>query len=322
MIICKTPHRISLCGGGSDFKDFFDYNVGAVLSFAINKYQYHFFEDSYDNINHLSYLNVIENTKNINDIKHIGIKNILKNYNINNITYNIISNTYYNIGLGSSSCFYVSIFNIINEYKKLNLSKSEIADLAYKFETEILKMPIGKQDQFATTFGGINLIEFTKDSVNVNNLNNINYGKLIDNLILFKLERFNSIDILKQMKYDLSNNTKIIQKMVDLVYQLNNELLKNNFSDIGYILNENWEYKKKLNNNISNDYINKIYNIGIKNGATGGKIIGAGGGGGILFYSTDIDKLKNVFNYLDEIPFDIDLDGTKIIYNYNDTKLY
>lgn len=314
MIISRTPHRISLCGGGCDYEDFYKDNKAAVLSFSINKYQYHILENSFDNKNYLTYLTTNEIVNDIDDINHIGIKTIFNFYNIKNVNYKVISDIYHNIGLGSSSCFYVGLYTLLNEYKGLNLSKKDIAELACKIEIECLKQPIGKQDQYATALGGINLLEFNNNGVCDTNLNYIDYKRLINNFILFKIERFNSNQILKNMKDNLDNNKDILKKMVDLVYILKDNLVNNNFDNVGLILNDNWFYKKQLNSNITNEQINNIYKKGLKNGATGGKIVGAGGGGGILFYTENKEKLRSVFNNLEEINFDIDLEGTKIIY--------
>ncbi|GAB4431848.1 MAG: GHMP kinase [bacterium] len=322
MIIVKTPFRISFCGGGSDLKEYYSRYGGAVLSTTINKYVYlsmhpYFYKDGYL----LKYMKH-EEAENVEEIKHRIIREVFKDYGIKGVDFNSSADIPSGTGLGSSSSFTVGLINLCNIYTGRYMSKAEIADYACRIEIERLKEPIGKQDQYAAAFGGLNFITFNQDdTVNVEKifLNRENYEQLQNNLLMFYTGETRSAgEILSEQKANLNDNKKVsfLHKMVSLTYDLKNEFMKGNIDALGEILHTGWMYKKELASNITNDKIEHYYNLAIKNGALGGKVLGAGGGGFLLFYvkEENKEKLKNALKDLYRLDFRFETQGTTMIY--------
>ena len=319
-IICRTPFRISFFGGGTDFPIWFGKNKGQVISTSIDKYCYVLIRNL-PPINNFKYrLRYFKNelTKSINKIKHPSIRAVLSKYHINNDSLEVLHSADLpaRSGLGSSSAFTVSLINSISNYYNKNLSKKEIAFKAIEIEQKILKENVGCQDQIACAVGGFNVINFTTNKIFLRkiriNKTKLNYLK--DNLSIFFIGYPRNASEIEKEKIKIIN--KKINCYEDL-YQISNEALKilelkNNVSfinDFSYLLNETWKVKKKLSLNVSNAKINNIYEFALKNGAKGGKILGAGGGGFMLFFSKNIEekiklirslkKLTNInFNFI------------------------
>lgn len=322
MIITKTPFRISFSGGGSDIANYYEKFGGSVLSVSINKYVYlsihpYFFKDGY-----LLKYSKTEDVTSVDEIKHPIIRTVFKKYGIKGVDFNSSADIPAGTGLASSSAFTVGLINLCNSYCDKYLSKEEMAALACQIEIDELKEPIGKQDQYACACGGLNFIEFLKDgAVNVEKLflTSENYHKLEDNLMMFYTGETRSTgDILTEQTRNVSSDKAKIEnlhKMVALSVDLKNELLKGNIDSMGEILHAGWNYKKELASGISNSNIDYYYDLALKNGASGGKLLGAGGGGFLLFYVKDEnkEKLKNALD-LKELPFKFDSKGSGIIY--------
>lgn len=323
MIITKTPFRISFAGGGSDLADYYNEHGGAVVSVSIKKYIYlslhpYFFKDGY-----LLKYSKTEDVNDVEDIKHPIIKNVFKRYGIKGVDFNSSADIPAGTGLASSSAFTCGLINLCNAYTEKYLTKEKIAELACEIEIEDLKEPIGKQDQYACACGGLNFIEFYKDGVvNVEKLflTSNNYHKLENNLLMFYTGETRAAgDILSEQKSNIQNNKAKIEnlhKMVTLAKDLKEELLSGNIDNMGEILHTGWLYKKELAKAISNPEIDNYYDIAMKNGATGGKLLGAGGGGFLLFYVKDEnkDKLRKSLYNLKELPFEFDNQGTTVLH--------
>ena len=323
MIITRTPFRISFAGGGTDIKNYYEKYGGCVLSAAINKYMYlsmhpYFNENGYL----LKYLKT-ENVANIDDIKHPIIKAIFKRYKIRGVDFNSSADIPSGTGLASSSAFTSGLITLCNAYTNAAMSKEETAKLACKIEIDDLKSPIGKQDQYACTFGGLNFIEFNGDEtvkVQPLKLSDKKVKEFENNLLMFYTGKtHNSEEILKEQNWNLQNSKNKINnlhKIKELAITLKKELENGNIDSTGEILNENWEYKKELSNGISNSEIDEIYETGIKNGAIGGKLLGAGGGGFLLFYAKEENhvQLRSAMKNFKELIFEFNFDGTKVIY--------
>ena len=341
MIIAKTPFRISFFGGGTDFPDYFVENGGSVLSTSIDKYCYVNIRNLppfFDYNNEIVY-SKIEQVKNLDDINHPMVKNILKYFDINNIKISYDADLPARTGLGTSSSFAVGLINAISKLKNIKLEKKDISDLAIYVERELCKEEGGIQDQIAATFGGFNFIKFYKANkydkklfdkfgysaydyeINKIDIDNNILKTLNNNLFLFftGISR-NSFEIQKNTQKSLKNNTTNLNHLNDMV-DISIKILKsNNIDDFGHLLNDAWKIKKSLSSSISNNHIDDIYDKGINCGAIGGKILGAGGGGFILFYVpiTNHELFKSKMSDLMNVPFKFENDGTSIIYESND----
>ncbi len=330
MIITRTPFRISFAGGGSDMADYYEKYGGSVLSVTIDKYIYLTMHPYFKQDECFIKYSKTENVKDIEEIKHPIIKDIFKRYHLQGVDFSSIADIPAGTGLASSSAFTVGLINLCNAYTDKYMNKPDIAELACKIEIVDLKEPIGKQDQYACAFGGLNFIEFYKDGVaDVEKLylKSSAYHSLEKNLLMFYTGVTRKAgNVLAETKKTLENGDAKIQnlhKMVALSKELKEELLKGNIDAMGEILHRGWIYKKELNGMVSNPNIDHYYDIAIKNGASGGKLLGAGGGGFLLFYAQEDKKeqLRKALSSLKEINFNFDNKGTIIVY-YNKQSLY
>lgn len=262
---------------------------------------------------------------NVDEIKHRIIREVFKLYDIRGVDFNSSADIPSGTGLASSSAFAAGLINLCNAYNETYLNKEEIAEQACRVEIELLKEPIGKQDQYACACGGLNFIEFeTSGRVNVDKvfLTTDGYKRLEDNLMMFYTGQTRAAgDILKEQKKNTTDNAAKINnlhKMVQLAKDLREELLHNNIDAMGEILHRGWMYKKELAGGISNELINHYYDLALKNGASGGKLLGAGGGGFLLFYVKEENhqRVRYALRDLKELPFKFDNKGTTIIH-YN-----
>jgi D-glycero-alpha-D-manno-heptose-7-phosphate kinase len=324
MIISRTPFRVSFAGGGSDIPAYYRINGGSVLSATINKYIYlSLHRYFYKNMYFLKYSQneIVEKTS---EIKHRIIKEVFTEYSINGVDFNSSADIPSGTGLGSSSAFTVGLINLCNAYSSKYSTKEEIAKLACQIEIDRLKEPIGKQDQYACAFGGLNFIRFNEDeSVTLEKifLPKEKMIELNDNLMMFFTGKIRSASkILQQQKNNLNINklkSNNLKKIVDLSCCLKSDLQNGNIETFGDILHQGWKYKKELADEISDEIINFYYEKALKNGARGGKLLGAGGGGFLLFYCPR-EKQTQLISALKElffVPFKFDEMGTTIIYS-------
>ena len=322
MIISRSPLRIPLGGGGTDLPSYYKKKGGFVISVAINKYVFISLGESFNKKYILNYAK-LEKSNSINNIKHPLFRETLKYFNIKKPLHlsshaDIPSGT----GLGSSGCFTVTLVNILSKYKKLNLSKKELAEIACHIEIERLKEPVGKQDQYVASFGGMHEYVFNK-----NNTTEVNKLK-IDKKFITKLEGSmalfftgytrNSYDILniqdKKTKLLDKQMIKNLDQIKEFGYLVKNSLLTKNLGEFAMIMREHWKIKKKRSNNISNKKINYYHDMALDHGALSGKLIGAGGGGFLLFVYKEKSSLDILEKHgLQRVPFKFDLGGTEIL---------
>jgi len=324
MIITRTPFRISFIGGGSDLESYYKYNGGHVLSVTINKYIYQSCHKYFFEHESLIKYSQTESIKQGETIQHPIIKVVFDYFRVSQIDFNSTADIPSGTGMGSSSSFTVGLINLCSTLKGQTISKEEIAELAAKVEIKLLNEPIGKQDQYAAAFGGLNSIRFLPNGdtiVKPLNLSHFASGELHKRLRLFftGIQRSAST-VLKEQNDEMEKVIKrqVLDEMVNLVTHLKDALEAGNFNEMGRILNEGWRLKKSLSSKISNNFIDELYNFGLSCGATGGKLLGAGAGGFMLFYVplenlTKFDALTGA--KLKRFDFDFDFLGTKVIYN-------
>lgn len=326
MIICRTPFRVSFFGGGTDLPEYFQKNRGAVIGTAIDKYIYHtiskFPSKLFDYNTKISYSKV-ECVKSIDDLTHIPFREILRaTETFSDVEIHIAADLPSYSGLGSSSSFTVGLLKAIHEFKNSPIDAFKLAKEAIRIEREILHEAVGCQDQTFAAYGGMNLIRFESSNkiiVEPLNLSASTMEELSASLILFFTgitRRAATIESekIKQISAFESNYESMLT-IVDEAYAL----LKSgsNLAKFGELLHQAWNEKKALANGVTNLVIDEIYETGIKNGALGGKLLGAGGGGFMLFFvqPDNRERLKKALYNLSEIPFTMDAPGATIIYS-------
>lgn len=325
MIISRTPLRVSFAGGGSDLQDYYQTGRGRVVSTAIDKYIYITVNRKFDDLIRVSYSQT-EIVESIDDLKHNIIREALK---MTGITQGIevmymgdIPLGSAGIGLGSSSALAIGVLNALYALKGVHVSAERLAREACQIEIDILGHPIGKQDQYIVAHGGFNYIQFNKDeTVFVDPIicDATTRRRLNSKLLLFYtgIQRI-SATVLTEQKAKTHTNLDFLDKMVTLADTLRERLIENDIDEVGEILHQGWLYKQKLASNISNPQINDYYEKARNAGAVGGKILGAGGGGFLLFYCDEKhqDKVRAALSDLRETPFQMEPQGSKIIYVY------
>lgn len=322
MILVQTPMRISFFGGGTDFPEFYEkHGGGCVLSTAINKYVYVIVKPRFDKKIRLTYTKA-ELVDDVKDLKHDIVRECLKHTQIKEgIEIVTIGDVPSGTGLGSSSAVTVGVLKALYAYKGIETDSEYLAETADYILRKVLNHPIGVQDQYISAYGGFKFFDFTNDGVIAGYMNP---GKLFEHLICFYTGITREAnDILKVQRENISNRIEILQKMKELT-ELAGEKLEEGqnelfYDDFGKLLNEEWELKKQLGP-ISNPQIDELYKKGIAAGALGGKLLGAGGGGFLLFYCPNGTKGEVRFTmedeHLTEMPFEPEPDGTKVILNY------
>lgn len=322
MILSRSPLRISIGGGGTDLPSYYNFHDGFVIAAAINKYVYVTITKPFAKGIYLKYSN-IEKTNNIQEIKHPIIKEVLKRQEFlsDQIEITTLADVPSGTGLGSSGSFTSALIQALSHYNKKIISKKDIAELACHIEIDCLNEPVGKQDQYISTFGGIKCFTFKKNNEIIIEpllISKKTISDLENNLLLFftGFERSASTILSEQKK---NSETKVIIDNLNYIkklgYQIKNILEEGDIKSFGNILNEHWQYKKKRSKKMTNSNIDQLYNIGLENGAIGGKVVGAGGGGFLLFYAQDKNKLSNKMQSLgvEEMKFKFDNEGTKIV---------
>jgi D-glycero-alpha-D-manno-heptose-7-phosphate kinase len=323
MIITRTPFRVSFVGGGSDMETFYSHFPGAVLSTSINKFMYisshRFFFPGQLRVKYSE----TETVNNIDELKHPLLREAMRKTGVTRgIEISSIADIPSGTGMGSSSSFTVGLLHCLYAVKRQYVTHEQLAKEACQIEIEILGEPIGKQDQYAAAFGGLNIIHFESDgNVQVEPLyiKNEIYQRLQQNLVMFYIgNQRRASDILTEQKKNSSKEEKfnILKSMVQLVPDLRSCLYTGNLDDFGKILNENWVLKQKLASQITNSQIDDIYQAGLRAGASGGKLLGAGGGGFMLFYCDQKkqQKLLESMKPLEKFDFTFEREGSKVIY--------
>jgi len=321
MIITKTPYRISFFGGGSDYPIWYNKFGGKVLSTTIDKYLYltcrslpNFWDHSFRVV-----WSMIEEVKNIENIKHPTVRSLLKYLKIKKgleIHYN--GDLPAKTGMGSSSSFTVGLIKTLSIMQKQKLSGVALAKKTIFFEQKIMKEVVGSQDQVAASIGGFNKINFyKKNKIIITKQPEKNLKKLNSNLMLLYtgIQR-TAQDIAKTYEKNLTGSKeKNVLKIMRHVDQAEKLIKNGELKNFGELLNESWEEKKKISKLISNNKIDKLYNFSLKNGAVGGKLLGAGGGGFLLLYVPK-EKQLNLTKKLKKtiiVPFKFSQNGSEEI---------
>lgn len=321
MIITKTPFRVSFCGGGSDMPDFYREYGGCVLSTTINRYMYLMLHPYFDEHKTALKYSRNETVDDLMQIDHSIFRCVLNDMGISGVEITSTADVPSGTGLGSSSSFTVGLLHTLYCYKGKYVSKEKLASEACDVEIKKLGNPIGKQDQYAAAFGGLNFISFHKDdTVSVEPIiaGAETVKRLQDNLVMFYTGLTHDANrILAEQKKNISNadKTKNMLQMCSLAKEMKQALENNELSDFGRILNEGWMRKKELAGGISNPVIDELYDTAMKNGALGGKLLGAGGGGFLLFYCPKEaqERLKNKLR-LNPFAFRFEHDGSSVVY--------
>ena len=322
MIGTRTPFRISFAGGGSDLRSFYARHPGAVLSTAINKYMYILIHPYFDQKIQVKYSRT-ELVSRVAQIQHPIVRTALEQFNLEGVDINSIADIPAGTGLGSSCSFTVGLLHALYAYTGKFASRELLAQKACEIEIDILKDPIGKQDQYAAAYGGLNLITFHPDeTVQVEPviMPQGQRARLQENLLMFYLGGARAArDILGDQQANVQRDDRkfdCLVRMVGLARQLRESLVNGNLDDMGPILDENWRLKKSLSSHISDGWIDQCYERAKQHGATGGKLLGAGGGGFLLLYCAPEhqERLRRSLAHLKEMQFSFDRFGTQVIY--------
>lgn len=323
MIITRTPFRVSFCGGGSDLPSFYRRHEGCVLSMTINKYMYVSIHPTFNRDETVVKYSRTEIVRDVREIQHPIARQLLLDYGIDGVEIVSTADVPAGTGLSTSSAYTVGLIHALNAFRGKLCSQERIAREACELEIEKLGEPIGKQDQYGTAVGGLKFIRFrSDDSVEVEPLavSRQTLSELEGNLLLFYTGLTHSAgEILQEQSKNVAGEDKKFQnlvKMTELAYELREAVVAGNLDDFGRILNENWLLKRELASQISNDRIGKYYDLAMASGALGGKLLGAGGGGFLLFYcpKEKQKRLRSALSDLWELPFAMENSGTKIIY--------
>ncbi len=321
MLITKTPFRVSFCGGGSDMAAYYERYGGCVLSTTINKYIYLSIHPYFNE--HQTLLKYSENelVDDIRDIRHSIFHQILADMDVSGVEISSTADVPGGTGLGSSSAFTVGLLHTLYSYKGTFASKARLAKEACEVEIDKLGSPIGKQDQYAAAFGGLNFIRFNKDgtvSVSPVMMRASTHKTLEQNLLMFYTGTTRSAnDILREQKKNISQDEKNqnLQSMCRLAEAMKEALECGDLTRFGQIMHESWLLKKTLAAGITNPDIDQAYEAAIQNGALGGKLLGAGGGGFLLFYcEPQYQKQVRESIGFREFPFRFEHDGTSVVY--------
>ncbi len=323
MIISRTPLRVSFAGGGSDLPSFYKYDEGAVLSTSIDKYVYLAVHKYFYPEQTLLKYSKTELVDHYDDIKHPIFRECLKMLDLHGLDISSMADVPAGTGLGSSSSFTVSLLNVLHAYKHEAVSTEYLAATACDVEINRLGDPIGKQDQYAAAYGGLNFIKFNYDgSVDVRRIimNPEAKAQLDRNLIMIYTGHTRSASALLATQNQAMGNERkreTMRRMVHKAYELKETLEQNRIDDFGRILHEGWLLKQSISNGITNSEISELYDRGIKAGALGGKLLGAGGSGFLLFYCPEERQpaFRKAMSGLRELPFSFDNSGSKIIFN-------
>ena len=309
MIITRTPVRISFGGGGTDIPGFYEEHGGAVVSITINKYFYSFYNPRDDEkiqmiSSDFQSLLSVDDFYSLKfgegfDIPSAVIKHFRLYHGFDLFTASEIPP---GSGLGSSGAVTVNMVRLCSKLKNETMTQRQIAEDAFFIQRQILNLPIGKQDEYAAAYGGLNFIEFSEKEVSVNpiQIDPDTKKSLEKNLLLFFTKKTRQASTILQRQEDSikGKDTSIIEAMIEVknnAYHIKEALEVGDLKRFGSLLDQAWNSKKKMSPEISNDYLDRIYEIARQNGALGGKIAGAGGGGYFMFYCEE-EKQENLKN--------------------------
>jgi D-glycero-alpha-D-manno-heptose-7-phosphate kinase len=323
MIVTQTPLRISFLGGGTDFRGFYEREEGCVLSSAIDKYIFVIVKERFDDKIRVGYTRT-ELVDKLDDIQHDLVREALRK---TGITKKIEISTMGDIpsagtGLGSSSTVTVGALNAMYLYLGEVRDAATLASEACGIEIDALGRPIGKQDQYIVAYGGLRFIRFKPDgtvAVEKVRVPDTARRRLSEHLMLFYTGITRSAStVLEEQVSNIDDRFEVLCRMKQLAVDARGCLERQAFDEFGELLHQGWEYKKQLASGISNGQIDAMYQAARRAGAIGGKISGAGGGGFLLLYCPveRQDDVRKALAPLRELPFALERDGSKAIFNY------
>jgi len=324
MIITRSPLRITLGGGGTDLPSYYCKHEGFLVAAAIDKYVYVNVMRPFTPGIYLKY-SKLEHIDRINEINHPIMREALHmlDFQTPQVEISTLADIPAETGLGSSGSFTTALLKALYTHRKRHLHQEELAELACHIEIDRLGEPIGKQDQYIAAIGGITCFTFHQDntvSASPLKISMETMYEMEDNLLLFFTGFSRSAgSILKDQKLRSQKNESDMLKNLHLVKELgcrSKEALESgDLISFGELMHEHWEHKKSRSSAMSNQQIDNWYVLGMKNGAVGGKLVGAGGGGFLMFVAQDCEKLRNtmVTAGLEEVRFRFDFEGTKVV---------
>jgi D-glycero-alpha-D-manno-heptose-7-phosphate kinase len=324
MIIARSPLRITLGGGGTDLPSYYQNHEGFLIAAAIDKYVYVTVMRPFTEGIYLKY-SELEQVKSVEEVKHRIIREALRMQNLRTPQTEIttLADIPAGTGLGSSGSFTTALLKALYAHRRQLIHPQELAELACHIEIDRLGEPIGKQDQYIAAYGGLTCFTFHKDhSVTAVplKLSMHTMFDLEDHILLF----FNGYSrraggILKdQNTRTKSSDAEMLENLhfvKELGYRSKEALEAGNTTRFGELMHEHWEHKKRRSGGMSNPRIDEWYELGMRNGAVGGKLVGAGGGGFLMFYASDRSRLRDAMSKagLEEVRFSFDFEGTKVV---------
>lgn len=325
MITTRSPYRISFFGGGTDYEDWYSSNGGAFLSLAINYYTYITLriKPKFQQKEFRILWRLAEEVQDINDIQHPIVRETLKEFGYEDTGLDIsyIGDLPGGAGMGSSSAFTAALIMALKTHTKEIITPYELSKLSYFIEKQKLNETVGIQDQIATSFGGFNKVEIERDGnfqVVPVNLSAYSLNNFVNRLVLvYTGTTRRATDVAEKKVQNMNEKSRDYTKMYEMVSYAQSLLLNDKLDDFGKLMHEAWEIKRGLSDVMSNKVIDDIYDIGINNGALGGKLLGAGGGGFVLFMCKENmrEKLISKFNKNSVVPLKISFTGTQVVYN-------
>jgi len=324
MIISQTPLRLSLFGGGTDFREYFVQHGGAVLTMGIDKYIYVIIKDRFDSDIYINYSKK-ETVHTVDEIEHGLVREAMRK---TGMAAGVEITTLADIpsegsGLGSSSSVTVGLLNAMYSHQGLQVPAEQLARDACEIEIDILRKPIGIQDQTIAAHGNLSFVNFKPGgavSVEKMDLNNDLKLQLANNLMLFFTSRTRSADkILLEQRSNIGDRAAELGRLRDYAFQGREALLAGNLDAIGAMLHDAWTVKKSLASGVTDPQIDDMYTTARSAGALGGKVAGAGGGGFLLLYVRPERQasVRQAMGGYRELPFGLSRDGSKIIFNIN-----
>jgi len=322
VIIVQTPLRISFFGGGTDFPSYFLNEGGCVLSSAINKFIFVTIKERFDDKLRVGYTRT-EIVDTVDEVAHELIREALRKTGVRKgVELITMGDIPAGSGLGSSSTVTVGSLHAMYAYQNMLVSMDRLAEEACDIEVNVLGKPIGFQDQYIAAFGGLRFIEFNRSGnviTEMVNLDPVIQNRLSENMLLYFTGVTRKAEtILTEQKDNINHRLPILRKLKEMAHQARESLCAGQIDDLGYLLHESWQLKKQLANGISNNILEDYYETAIRAGAYGGKVTGAGGGGFLMLYCP-LEKRESVraaLKDLRELPFKLEPDGTKVIFNY------
>jgi D-glycero-alpha-D-manno-heptose-7-phosphate kinase len=324
MIITRSPLRVSLGGGGTDLPSYSREHGGFLIAGAIDKYVYINIHSRFVDGFLLKY-SQMEEVAAIEDIRHPIIREALRFLDIRsrNLEITSMADIPAGTGLGSSGSFTTALLKALHAYRKNLIHPHQLAEQACHIEIDILKEPIGRQDQYIASYGGLTCFEFAKDGSVVASplaISEETLFNLEDNLLLFFTGYSRPASSILKDQDDKSRRadaamTESLHFIKDLAFSTRYSLEKGDVSEFGRLMNVHWEHKKRRSAGMSNGKIDEWYQCALSNGASGGKLIGAGGGGFLMFYAQDKGRLRHAMREqgLREVRFRFDFEGTRIV---------